>query len=236
MSKEKVSKEYQFEEDEIVLFRARCVWDYTGSLLNRYNGEVILTNKNLVIYKSFIKLFTKPENNIIVHPISDITIYNDKPQVKVKLMTCELYVKNIGYRFNFSMALNDATKFSNAIMELLTGKTFTDRSAEKVKGTINLVDNTLGINSVETTVDVLKNGLAKTSFRILKKKTKPNSLLNKAAKFLDNNTDIIRNDEVVSDDSMDDNIDKVKKLKELLDQGILTQEEFDKKKKQLLKL
>ncbi|MBR3263239.1 MAG: SHOCT domain-containing protein [Lachnospiraceae bacterium] len=34
----------------------------------------------------------------------------------------------------------------------------------------------------------------------------------------------------------DEKIEAVKKLKELLDVGILTQEEFDKKKKELLSL
>ncbi|WP_311134877.1 SHOCT domain-containing protein [Lactobacillus helveticus] len=38
------------------------------------------------------------------------------------------------------------------------------------------------------------------------------------------------------DDDFDQQLDQVKKLKELLDQGILTEEEFQAKKKQILKI
>ena len=49
---------------------------------------------------------------------------------------------------------------------------------------------------------------------------------------------ILKKEETVSPQEtlIKDPIEEVKKLKELLDMGILTQEEFDKKKKELLNL
>ena len=49
---------------------------------------------------------------------------------------------------------------------------------------------------------------------------------------------ILKKEETVSSQEtlIKDPIEEVKKLKELLDMGILTQEEFDKKKKELLNL
>ena len=38
------------------------------------------------------------------------------------------------------------------------------------------------------------------------------------------------------DDDFDQQLEQIKKLKELLDQGILTEEEFQAKKKQILKI
>ena len=46
----------------------------------------------------------------------------------------------------------------------------------------------------------------------------------------------IEENNIESDSSKADAIEEVKKYKELLDEGILTQEEFDAKKKQLLSL
>ncbi len=39
-----------------------------------------------------------------------------------------------------------------------------------------------------------------------------------------------------NDDNLDEQVEQIKKLKDLLDQGILTEEEFQAKKKQILKI
>lgn len=49
-------------------------------------------------------------------------------------------------------------------------------------------------------------------------------------------TDYIKDENVETNVTNNSNIDEITKYKELLDKGILTQEEFDKKKKELLKL
>ena len=41
---------------------------------------------------------------------------------------------------------------------------------------------------------------------------------------------------VANDDNLDEQVEQIKKLKDLLDQGILTEEEFQAKKKQILKI
>ena len=102
----------------------------------------------------------------------------------------------------------------------------------------------MGINTVDTVKGVLENGLADTLFSGFK--------MNKSASSSSNNSsavkevaeiakDVIKETRSNSSDkkeqlSYEEQIDALNKMKALLDTGILTQEEFDAKRKEILGL
>lgn len=218
---------YSLQTNEVLLYRGEA-----------YNGiEISLTNLNLIIIKKTPKLFKKAEIETFVYSKDDIKIYNDIPQVKQKESSVEIFLTLEEIKIDF-YSRTEAHKFVNAVYELLTGKTTTTRSAEKIKSAIKLVDNTLGIDTMDTVKNVMEKGIA-------------GSLLGGIGKRAENkgNSPAIKETMGVAKDIIDtvsktkgksedynEGIETVKKLKELLDAGVLTQEEFDKKKKQLLGL
>lgn len=158
-----------------------------------------------------------------------------------------MYFTNQEYSFSLPSKL-EAVKFHNKIMELLTGKSMSIRNSEKFKSAVNIVDDTLGIDSLGTVTSVLQNGVKGTIFNGITKKTataKPST-----KKIINSMLDVIgsdnsNNDNVISIESNtnktvksinDEQIETIKKLKDLLDLGVLSQEEFDAKKKELLGL
>lgn len=98
-----------------------------------------------------------------------------------------------------------------AVYEFVTGKSTSERGASKVKGIINVVNDALGIDALTEGVSVTKG------------------LLGKKNKWRENTKSVRKIER-----SIDDQIESLKKLKELLDCGILTQEEFDIKKKRIM--
>ena len=60
----------------------------------------------------------------------------------------ELYFFHDEVEFLFKSG-SELHRFMNAALKLLTNKTKFERGAEKVKGAISIVDNSLGVNSVD---------------------------------------------------------------------------------------
>lgn len=221
---------YNLQPDEVILYKGH------GYVSNN-NAEIMLTNYNIMIDIKKMKLFTKQEIVNERYSIEDIKIYNEDPQLKQKNSTVEIHLKNGEKSIGFPTK-GEANKFINEIRCLITGKTATERGAEKIKSAINLVDNTLGINTVETIKDVFDKGVVGT---LLGGKVKNKSRNNKAIGFVKNALNVTK--EVLidsnedSEKSQDDSdLEKIKKLKELLDIGAISQEEFDEKKKEFLGL
>ena len=137
----------------------------------------------------------------------------------------------------------EATKFYQNILQAMTGKTLATRSAEKVKSGIELVDNTLGINTVETVKGVLENGIARTFLGGFKKRdlSAVNTKSSIAKDVIDAAKDTLQQTQSNETDkkaslTYDEQVDALNKMKSLLDAGVLTQEEFDAKKKEILGL
>lgn len=228
-------KNYSLKPNESVLYQCNAC----------DNVEVILTNLNLVLIKTTKKLFQKNQIAVDVYPKENIKIYNGVPQIKQKDCSVEIYLTSTEEKIKF-LSKRDVHKFVNAVFELLTGKSIATRGAQKIKNAVVLVDNTLGINTVDTVKNVIENGVAGGVLGVLGKTVKKSSKgTNTVNKVLDVTKDILGTTETISNtpqieskSSADykEQIETIKKMKDLLDAGVLTQEEFEAKKKEILGL
>ena len=154
---------YDLEEDEVVLYKGKV------SLQNQKGiTELILTNINFVLITKQKKLFSKEQVSVETYAVNEIKCYNGNPQVIKKGNLIELYFLNDETEFTFD-SRNEARKFVNATLTLLTNKSAFERGAEKVKGTISTIDNTFGIDSMSITGNVIKNGVVGKTANVLGK-------------------------------------------------------------------
>ena len=238
---------YRLQSDETVLYEGNVhkIEKYEKkSIMASFNTtsivELLLTNKNIVLTTRMKKMFSKEQLNIEIYPLSDIKIYEEMPQIKLNKLDAEIYLTS-GELYLTFISKAEITKFYQSVMKVLTGKSFATRGAEKVKGGIGLVDDTLGINTIGTIKDVLENGVAKTLFFGKKKNQISDSAIKEVAgvakdvvKEARGNNDTDKKEKEVL--NYDQQVDALNKMKALLDAGILTQEEFDAKKKEILGL
>ncbi len=223
---------YSLQASEVLLYKGEA-----------YNGiEIMLTNLNLIIVKKTQKLFKKAQVETFVYSKDDIKIYNDIPQVKQKESSVEIFLTLEELKVDF-YSRTEAHKFVNTAYELLTGKSTTTRGAEKIKNAIKLVDNTLGIDTMDTVKNVMENGIAGSLLGGIGKKagikSKSSAIkdtVGVAKDVIGTAATITTSKTIEKTEDYNEKIENVKKLKELLDADILTQEEFDEKKKQLLGL
>lgn len=223
---------YSLQANEVLLYKGEA-----------YNGlEIMLTNLNLIIVKKTQKLFKKAQVETFVYSKDDIKVYNEIPQVKQKESSVEIFLSLEEIKVDF-YSRAEARKFVNSVYELLTGKSITTRGAEKVKSAIKLVDTTLGIDTIDTVKNAMENGIAGSLLGGIGKKVGIKSKssvikesVNVAKDVIGTATTITATQTIEKTEDYNEKIENVKKLKELLDVGILTQEEFDEKKKQLLDL
>lgn len=237
---------YSLKPDEVVLFEDDIL--IAGS---KASSHLILTNINLVIISSAKKMFKKHEVSVFTVPVTDVKIYQGAPQVTQKKENITVYLTSCELNFSFLSTLK-AVKFTGKITELITGKSAVARGSGKVKKAIGLVDDTLGINTMGTISGVLENGIVGTLFKGSGQKRKvdnasdtsntitaiadaTSTLINSASKKqgqLPLTTKVTQ----ATNLTYEERVESVKKLKDLLDMGILSQEEFDAKKKELLEL
>jgi len=102
-------------------------------------------------------LFSKEEVSVDTYPVCEIKWYKGTPQLIKKGNLVELYLLHDEVEFEFASG-NEARKFVNVSLTLLTNKTSFERNAEKLKNTISMVDNSLGIDSVKLTGNIIKSG------------------------------------------------------------------------------
>lgn len=219
---------------------------YSGDIfMEELKGDhkLTLTNLNIIIISTVKKLFTKEQITVNTYPVEHIKIYNEMPQIKQKGSNVEIFLSTREIAFNFS-SKSEAHKFVDVAMQLLTGKSSAERGSDKVKGAIGLIDNALGINTVNTVKNALENGISgsvlggfKKNTAISKGATVASEVVGLAKDFWGNKSvtkTIPENTTAVI--PTDEQLDSLKKLKDLVDAGVLTQEEFDAKKKQILGL
>lgn len=145
-------KHYNLDEDEVVLFKSTILVSE-----NKESAEIILTNKNFVIVNEKKKLSDKEKTDVKVYLVEDIKRYNGIPQIIQKKEVVELYFLHDEVEFFFHSRI-DAHKFVRAALNLLTGKTTLERNVEKVKNTISIVDNSLGIDSIDLARKAVQSG------------------------------------------------------------------------------
>jgi len=226
---------YTLQPNEVVL--------YQGNVhLEKRSGTVELTLTNLCL--AFVittkKLFSKGQIDVETYPIEEIKFYNNVPQIKQKDSRVEVFL-SCGEVVVIFESMFEARKFVNAAMHLLTGKTMAQRGADRVKGAVGLVDDTLGISTVGVVKNALENGIAGSIIGGFgKKSSSPTSAVKEVvglAKDLMGGKAMPETPPAITTSvSYDGELETLKKLKELVDAGVLTQEEFDAKKKQLLGL
>ena len=235
---------YALKPDESVLYKSECYVSNKNeklleSLSTRATTELILTNQNVVFINKSKKLFAKEDVAIEAYPIAEIKIYNDVPQIKQDDSRVEIFFTS-GEKAIGLPSKHEARKFINTAIELLTGKTVSVRVSDKVKGAVGLVDDTLGINTVGTIKNVAENGLVGTVLGGFGKRSHAKSIgPGQIAEVLTATSDLFnkKTDEPKSEaESIDNQIETLKKLKNLLDTGVITQDEFDAKKKQVMGL
>ena len=151
--------EYRLQADEVQLYSGSVYCcDSNGKAIVKNPVPFMLTNINLVFTFKTKKLFQKEETSIEILPISNIKMYNGMPQIKhdghmvaIFLTTCEKYL-------SFESKV-EARKFVSQTTNLLTGQTMIERGAGKLRDTLHLVDDTLGINTIDTVKNVIENGV-----------------------------------------------------------------------------
>lgn len=144
---------YKLKPEEVVFYKG----DVT---LKGKKGrtELIFTNLNLVLINKYKKLFSKEEITISEYPVHEIKMYEGVPQIKAKGSLVEIYMKETEIEIEFESRM-ETHKFINATNKFLTGETTVQKGAKKVKDAIGIVDDTLGINTVQATGNVIKNGI-----------------------------------------------------------------------------
>lgn len=146
-------KDYELKVDEVVLYKGDVSYEEREG-----DTYLYLTNRNLVLVTKLKKFFSEEKTSVDVFPVSEIKIYEEKPQIKVEKNKVEIYFTNTELTFAFSNVM-ELYKFTASAKKLLTGKSAMERGAEKVKSGIELVNDTLGVDVVADTTTALKGGL-----------------------------------------------------------------------------
>lgn len=145
-------KNYELNPEEVVLYKENVEEvDSKGEL------QLILTNQHIVFIKTNKKLFGKDEVIVEDYPVNEIKMYNNLPHFKVKGTVAEIYLLSTDKEIKFA-SKSELHDFINTANRLLTKKTKVERCAEKIKNTINLIDDTLGVKTVESVTNAVKDG------------------------------------------------------------------------------
>lgn len=225
--------QYTLAHDEVVLFKGSANFNGSGT-----SSEVFLTNLNLVQITRTKKLFAQETIDIKTYPTDEIKVYNGTPQVKQLGGKVEMYFTSTELMVDFGNLLI-ARKFVGIVYDFVSGTSGAQRSAEKVRGAVGVIDTALGINTIGTVAGMLGKSTPASILGGLAK-----AVLSQPAPVEPEHRNQIKNinqtsavqQENAPSLSLDEQIEALKKLKELLDAGIITQDEFDKKKAQIMNL
>lgn len=225
---------YKFDEDEVLLSRAKVYTESSNGCMLR----ILVTNKYLVFMPYYNDDDTS-EENIVKVEVGLIKIYNDEPQIKRYEHNIEIYLTNDVITLTFPDK-KEEKEFLQATTKLLTGKTIAERNIETIGKKVNFFDRAFGTNTVETVKTVITSSLSGALGAIKFK--------NKGAKIVQSGiqkslsgiskthiTPPAQQAQLESKaNEIDDAYDQLIKLKDLLDKGIITQEEFDNQKTKLI--
>lgn len=218
-------KEYTLQPNEVVLYDIKnvTVKEQKGST------SLTLTNLNFIFETTVKKLFNKNYTTTECFSVDTVKIYNDTPQVKQNASSVQIYFIGAERSITFPTK-SEAHKFTSKALELLTGKNAFFRGIEKAKKTVAAVDESLGIDTLGIASAVVKTAVNTTT---------PNGKFTKAKNVIKFANGVIKQKEtkqITNTSSTESNLETLKQLKALLDDGTITQEEFEIKKKELLSL
>ena len=143
---------YEINNDEVILYEGKV-----GYNKNYIDIDFKLTSKKMIFEKQK-GLIKKTKELIDIIPLDKIKIYNDSVQVKQKIN--ELQVQTLDKNFYiYANGILEAKKILTKIIDTITGTTISKRGSQKINETIDLVDETLGLNTRDTVKGVLENGI-----------------------------------------------------------------------------
>lgn len=156
---------YELGADEVIL--------YEGMVRNTQVKDPVqttLTSKR-IIFEQEVGFFKKEKKLIDIISLESIKVYNNEVQITQnnEEVTIQSTEKNIKLIFEYK---SDASKFTNKIIDTLTGTTLGERRTDKIKDAINTIDDVLGIDTRNTIKGVMENGIAGTLLKGFKKKHK----------------------------------------------------------------
>ncbi|MGN1212417.1 MAG: hypothetical protein ACI4TZ_00050 [Christensenellales bacterium] len=145
-------KHYDLKEDEVVLYKGKI------SFADRHtNTQLVLTNYSIVFITITSEIGEKETAETEVYLTADVKNYKGIPQIKSTANNVEIFFKSTEKEFVFETK-NELHKFVSELNKLLTGKTGAERNAEKFKSAIGLVNDTLGVDIVQTANNLIQNG------------------------------------------------------------------------------
>ena len=157
---------YKIDTDEVILYEGSVGYKIESEKKKRLLFK--LTSKKM-IFEQEKGLFKKTKELIDIINLNDIKIFNGEVQCKQKLE--ELYIqtnqKNVYLIFD---GIFEAKKVSNKIIDTITGTSMTERGSSKIKGALDLVDETLGLDTRGITKGIIENGVKGTIINGIKKK------------------------------------------------------------------
>ena len=145
-------RNYKLKEDEVVLYKGKAYRNTKG----RKIAEVLFTNLFFVVEIENDSLVGEGDSEIFAYPIEEIKIYKGKLQIIRKDAQVEVYAKS-GEEYLEFLSKAEAKKFVDKAWEEITNKTKTQRRIDKVKETVDYVDETFGIDTIQITKDVITN-------------------------------------------------------------------------------
>ena len=212
---------YEYQKDEVMLCKCEAY-------RKRKKGDIylLLTNKSLVLTTRIKELFKEEEIYVEQYPIADIKMYEGIPQVKIKFPDVEIYTLNTVVEFSM-FEKKEARQLVEQIYRLKTGKSLATRSADKVNGAIDTVNRALGIDTVSTVKEILENGITGSVFGLFTKKGKASAVQKTISVGNSGNKES-------ESEKLDRQYEMLQKIKKLKDDGILTEDEYKEKKRQIL--
>jgi hypothetical protein len=249
----------ELASDEVVLYtgsisKYSSVWRDARryALLDAVKQRVVLTNRRLAFEMEIHKLVGAPVYEYESFDLASLKTYDDRPYVKATGLVLDVYAEDetVSITFNGKLAL---MKFRRELDSAATGVAASTRRAQKVRSAVGTVDDALGIDTMGTVRDVVTGSIVGTvaqgvgaligsavagavgTERVQEAFDDGKGFVKSALGF-GRNGKAVAEEPVQPEPSFDEKVEAVKKLKELLDMGVLTQTEFDMKKAELLGL
>ena len=156
---------YELKPDEVILYEGNVGSKSYKSILRM---QITLTSQNLIIERER-GLFKKERELVDFISLAKVKTYNGDAQVRQRGTDVDVQTVEKNLTFTFSGIL-EARKFTEKMMDAITGTTFATRGSNLIKNAFDMVDDTLGIDTRETIKGVVENGVIKTVFKGIGKK------------------------------------------------------------------
>ncbi len=229
---------YVFEPDEVLIAEADVERNTTRGVKLRLTNYALIFDWQV---KQGRFLNKTVEDMQYVCPLENIKLYEGVPQIKQSGSTVTIQTTSGDEAIVFE-GFFKARGFAGKLKDVVTGQKIVQRGAKKVNGAINVVNDALGIDTVGTVAGVLQNGVVGTVVGSVASGAKKGKL-ETAKEVLETvqgasnaPQSATANATASASMSYEEQINLIKSLNELKENGILTQEEFDAKKKEILGL